>query len=708
MGRWSNASKEHKGFGINSQAQLDKETALFRRAVAKSFDLASSGNTGRLDNPLFWNLRNAFVQGDALGLARELKYAFQTFVLRSHFPKAITDIHQQLADLRFPYEWYPATRMLQRTVHLHVGPTNSGKTYNALKALENAKSGIYAGPLRLLAHEVYLRFEAKGKPCALVTGEEVRIPENTDRYFSSCTVEMAPLNRLVDVAIIDEIQMIHSDDRGWAWTQAFLGIQARELHLCGEERTVDLIQSMCARLGEKCIVHRYNRLSPLETMQKSLKGKFENLRKGDAVVAFTRIGLHQLKAGIESSTGRRCAIVYGSLPPETRVQQAALFNDPDNDFDFLVASDAIGMGLNLEVKRVIFESASKFDGMAFRELTIPEVKQIGGRAGRYRTANQAVKQSADSAVSPTPETETAQTAPRALTAKGTSGYVTTMDEEDLPLIRRHFESEAPSITTAGIVPPTFMIERFCSYFPENAPFSFILARLRELSRMSEAFHMCDFRDRLEIAEVIEEFPMSTSDRCIFLAAPVSLRDASNRAALRAFASCVSEMRGGHLLEVRGIDLEILEIDRQRSGLTDTEYLVRLEGTHKAITLYLWLSYRFNGVFTSQSLAFHVKSLLEEKITNHLQQLTYVDANRQRRIMMARSRAEAQRQKEKQLLAAGTAIAAERVEGGSSRWEIEGDDFDENGEDAASRPSIPGAMIPDTTGSEGSERICERV
>lgn len=233
-------------------------------------------------------------------------------------------------------------------MHLHVGPTNSGKTYHALKRLEEARKGIYLGPLRLLAHEVYSRLNAAGKPCALITGEEQRIPEGIVNMWS-CTVEMAPLQTMLDVAVIDEIQMINHTDRGWAWTQAFLGLQAKEIHLCGEERAVPLIRELCGLTGDKVHVHEYERLTPLRVADRSLGSDLNRLEKGDCIVSFSVLGIHSLRRQIENKTGRKCAIVYGSLPPETRAQQARLFNDPDNDYDYLVASDAVGMGLNLYV-----------------------------------------------------------------------------------------------------------------------------------------------------------------------------------------------------------------------------------------------------------------------------------------------------------------------------------------------------------------------
>ncbi|KAI0453081.1 P-loop containing nucleoside triphosphate hydrolase protein [Xylaria acuta] len=656
---WTEKKDEYMAFGITSRLDFDREAKLFLNSVAKACDLANDNNAvSRKENPLFWSLRNAFVTKDITGLTAELKYAFQSFLMRSRFPSSILATHQKIADMRFPYEWYPATRALQRTVYLHVGPTNSGKTYNALKALENAKSGIYAGPLRLLAHEVYSRFTAMGKSCALITGEEQRIPKDVDTYFRSCTVEMTPLNSQADVAVIDEIQMIGDAERGWAWTQAFLGVQAKEVHLCGEERTVELIQSLCASLGDKCIVTRYQRLSGLETMHESLGGKLENLQKGDAVVSFSRIGIHSLRKRIEEATGRRCAVVYGSLPPETRAQQAALFNDPNNDYDYLAASDAIGMGLNLEIRRVVFEATHKRDSTSYRQLSVSELKQIGGRAGRYRTANHAIRTAtSDGEELPKPK-------------PSGPGLVTALEDEDLAVVIQAFNSEPGPIRTAGIQPPTSAIERLSTYFPPNTPLSFILIRLRETARLSSKFHLCHFKEMLEVADLLQPFPMSIYDRCVFLNAPVALRDGNGAKILQAFARCVSRMEGGNLVDLPEIQLELLDIKLGDWKGAQSEYLQKLEGLHKAITLYLWLSYRFSGVFGSQNLAFHVKELVEDKINEYLAGISESDTRRKKRMEAIRKAAQL-RQRKKEVLLGETSVQEDPNHEGVGEWNEEG-------------------------------------
>jgi ATP-dependent RNA helicase SUPV3L1/SUV3 len=236
---------------------------------------------------------------------------------------------------------------MKRKIIMHVGPTNSGKTYSALQRFKDpeTQSGIYCGPLRLLAHEVYERLNNDGVPCNLRTGEERR--ESDDVYRWSSTVEMAQTNVEFDVAVIDEIQLIADPQRGWAWTRAFLGVKAREIHLCGEATAVPLIQKLCESAGEEFTVNRYERLSGLTVLNKSINGRLNRIEEGDAVIAFSRRQIFHFKKVIEKETNLKAAVIYGALPPETRSEQARLFNDPTSDYKVLVASDAVGMGLNL-------------------------------------------------------------------------------------------------------------------------------------------------------------------------------------------------------------------------------------------------------------------------------------------------------------------------------------------------------------------------
>ena len=266
----------------------------------------------------------------------------------------------QATDLsRLPSQFiYSPARALTRHFHLHIGPTNSGKTYSALKSLSQAKTGAYAGPLRLLAHEVWERMnlgtvggmeEGQGRECNLLTGEERRIV-SPDAGLISCTVEMLPMGSPTgpyDVVVIDEIQMMGDEQRGGSWTSAVLGVQAKEIHLCGDETTVQLLHHLLEPMGDIVTVHKYDRLTPLQVANESLEGDWNNVQPGDCVVTFSRNNIFAVKKQIESTAGRKCAVVYGALPPETRADQARDFNDENGRAEVLVASDAVGMGLNL-------------------------------------------------------------------------------------------------------------------------------------------------------------------------------------------------------------------------------------------------------------------------------------------------------------------------------------------------------------------------
>lgn len=605
-----------ESLGLDCES-LDKEWLAFERSISLWIKQASP--------ELSALARDASRGRDGLGT--RLRYLFYAQTCGGRFTKAELENQKEVADLRYPVEWYPATREIPRTVHLHVGPTNSGKTYHALKRLEEAKRGVYLGPLRLLAHEVYTRLNAKGKPCALVTGEEQRIPEGETSMWS-CTVEMAPLNTKLDVAVIDEIQMINHRDRGWAWTQAFLGIQAREVHLCGEARTVPLMRELCALVGDKVIVHEYERLTPLKVADRSLHGKLNQLEKGDCIVAFSVLGIHALRREIEKKTGRKCAIVYGSLPPETRAQQARLFNDPDNDYDFLVASDAIGMGLNLAIKRVIFESTMKSNGSRLVPLQISEIKQIAGRAGRYRTSLQAITQETtpniDSETTGDPsiglddvKPEDVQEVKKAQAP--TVGFVTTLEQLDFDYLKMGMRREPEPIETAGLFPPSLIVERFANYFPPGTPFSYIMLRLHEISDIHPRFHLCALKDQLAIADAIHTVKnLSITDRITICAAPSNMKDKAEKNFLRGLAECIADNKSGELLDLPHLPLEVLD----KPPSSERPYLYELEQLHKMLVTYLWLSYRFPNVFTTRSVANYAKKLVEDAIERTLTQFSF--------------------------------------------------------------------------------------
>jgi ATP-dependent RNA helicase SUPV3L1/SUV3 len=375
-------------------------------------------------------------------------------------------------------------------------------------------------------------------------------------------------------------------------------------------------------MGDNLHVHRYERLNPLKVMSKSLRGNFKNLRKGDCVVTFTVVNIHALKKQIERETGKRVAIVYGSLPPETRAQQAAFFNDPDNDYDFLVASDAIGMGLNLSIKRVIFESVTKFNGVTREQLSVPQLKQIGGRAGRYRTSHDDMNKGVG-ARTPTPQGPDSSSI----------GLVTTVDERDLPVVQNAFRMEAPPIRTAGLLPPGDFVTAYASRLPAGVSHEYVMQRICDVSAMHPRFNLCTTKDQVSIARLIQKIPgLSTPDRCLITAAPADYKSLVGQSAVRALARAIGNKKQITVVDLSEIPLEVLE----KPLIPDRFYLGELEGLHKALVLYLWLGYRFPTVLRDLDMAFHAKAMTEQRISAYLQTFS---ANRhlQRRLEEVKQR-----------------------------------------------------------------------
>lgn len=278
----------------------------------------------------------------------------------------------------FFHEHFSLARSLSRRIEFFAGPPNSGKTHEARKILCDSESGAYYAPLRLLALENRDAMTDMGVPTTLLTGEE-KIEADGARHVS-CTVEMAGYSELLDCVVIDEIQMLSDPDRGWAWTSALLGAPAKRVILVGSEAALPRIRALLSVTGEGLSVRRFERKTgPLYLNPRLVS--IPDLKEGDAVVAFSRREVLSLKESIQRSKGKPCAVIYGALSPHARKAEAKRFSS--GEAPFLVATDAIGMGLNLPIRRIVFSSLSKYDGVEERELSAMEFHQIAGRAGRF-------------------------------------------------------------------------------------------------------------------------------------------------------------------------------------------------------------------------------------------------------------------------------------------------------------------------------------
>ena len=264
--------------------------------------------------------------------------------------------------------------MTKNKITAVLGPTNTGKTHLAIETMLSFDSGMIGFPLRLLAREVYDKVIKKVglEKVALITGEEKIIPLNA-KYFL-CTVESMPINKELDFVGVDEIQMCADHERGHIFTDRLLNMRGNKLTmLMGSNTIKDIIFKLD---GDIEFINR-NRFSKLSY---SGHKKISRIDRKTAIIAFSAEEVYAIAELIRRQKGG-AAIVMGSLSPKTRNAQVELYQS--GDVDFLVATDAIGMGINMDLNHVYFSNLRKFDGKKQRRLNLSEIGQIAGRAGRY-------------------------------------------------------------------------------------------------------------------------------------------------------------------------------------------------------------------------------------------------------------------------------------------------------------------------------------
>ena len=275
-----------------------------------------------------------------------------------------------------PESYRERARRLRRTFVLHVGPTNSGKTYDAIEDLKRHTPGTYLGPLRLLALEMFDKLNDAGVPCSMLTGEE-SIPVEGAEVVSS-TIELCDFNTHYKTAVIDEAQLIADKDRGSAWLKAICLVDAETVHICMAPEALPFIEGLIKSFGDPCAVVGHKRLAPLRYAGRCMG--YGDFRPDDAIICFSRKSVLSTAAILEKH-GFHASVIYGALPPEARRNEVRKYLSGENDI--VVATDAIGLGISLPIKRVVFAETEKYDGKEFRPLTTAEINQIGGRAGRY-------------------------------------------------------------------------------------------------------------------------------------------------------------------------------------------------------------------------------------------------------------------------------------------------------------------------------------
>ena len=270
---------------------------------------------------------------------------------------------------------YESSEKFQDNLIALLGPTNTGKTHFAIERMQQYSSGIIGCPLRLLAREVYDKLvNKKGLlNVALITGEERIIPD-TAKYFI-CTVEAMPRNLNVDFVAIDEIQLCSHNDRGHIFTDKILNHRGKqETMFLGS----DSLEVLLKHIYPNIFIKKMKRFSSLQYIGKT---KLTRMPRRSAIVSFSINDVYEIAELVKRKHGGT-AVVLGALSPKTRNAQVDLYES--GEVDYLVATDAIGMGLNMDINHISFAKVNKFDGRSTRPLSISEMAQIAGRAGRYK------------------------------------------------------------------------------------------------------------------------------------------------------------------------------------------------------------------------------------------------------------------------------------------------------------------------------------
>jgi ATP-dependent RNA helicase SUPV3L1/SUV3 len=453
-------------------------------------------------------------------------------------------------------------RRINRKIIYHMGPTNSGKTYHAIEALCKAKNGCYLAPLRLLASELFDTMSTKGVRTTLLTGEEViEVPDST--HFSS-TIEMAKLQTRFECCVIDEIQMLTDPQRGWAWTRALINIQADEVHICGDHSVLDLVKKILALCGDSLEVREYTRMTELKVMDHQIP--LSALQKNDALIVFSRRNALKYKADLEE-LDFKVSIVYGRLSPEVRREQARKFDEGETDI--MVSTDAIAMGMNLPVKRIVFSALSKFVDDKENPLTFSEIKQISGRAGRFK--------------------------------RFPIGIVTTLNrvEDGLRTLNNAMAHHLNQSDKAMVGPDLDIFKSVNHALEANSLPSLSLSeflRLFNTMTFQKPFYCVDMKEMIELAEMVEgadeDRTLSYAEIFGFACAPVNLGLIEH---VQYYLWILNHYVGNQLIHNESIDETSDNIDY-------------LETSIKCVELYQWLSRHFSN----KNFEFDEKKLLENK------------------------------------------------------------------------------------------------
>jgi len=468
---------------------------------------------------------------------------------------------------------FPIAREMRRKLTLHIGPTNSGKTYQAMQKLKEADTGYYLAPLRLLALEGYETLRADGIDASLITGEEQLIDE--DATHISSTIEMLNFEVDVDVCVIDEVQMLDDEDRGWAWANAIIGAPAKEIIMTGSSNAKEAIIALAEYLGEELEIIEFERKNPLSLLE--IPTKPEDVEEGTAIIAFSRKEVLRLKQNF--SKFFNVSVVYGNLSPEVRREEARRFRDGKTQI--LIATDAIAMGMNLPIKTILFSKAEKFDGIRQRNLVPSEVHQISGRAGRYGLNEE--------------------------------GFVGALNEDVLKIVKKNFYKEAKEITIPFKVMANLEHIKLVGNILEENSLNEILKFFVQNMEFNGPFRASNLEDILEASLIVDKYELDIATKYHLACAPLTLKSPY---IVSAYESYIRALTNKELVHYKAPILV-------GSHAQTTDDLLRAEDMVKEISLYLWLSYRFDDYFVDEQKARAYRGVLNRYIEESLHQAKFV-------------------------------------------------------------------------------------
>ncbi len=468
---------------------------------------------------------------------------------------------------------FPMARNMRRKLTLHIGPTNSGKTYSAMKRLEQGDTGYYLAPLRLLALEGYENLKTKGIESSLITGEEQLL--NDDATHISSTIEMLNFDVDVDVCVIDEVQMIDDRDRGWAWANAIIGAPAKEIIMTGSPNSKDAIIALAEYLNEELEIIEFERKNPLTILDTITQPK--DVEEATAIIAFSRKDVLRLKH--EFSRDFSVSVVYGNLSPEVRREEARRFREKETQI--LIATDAIAMGMNLPIKTILFSKAQKFDGISQRDLLVSEVLQISGRAGRY--------------------------------GKHEEGFVGALNKDALKVVKKNFYKEAKEIKIPFKVMANLEHIKLVANILEENSLHTILKFFVDNMEFNGPFRASSLDDMLEASKIVDTYDLDIATKYHLSCAPLTLKSPYIISAYERYMDALEKK-----IPVRYIAPNLVG----RYALTSDE-LLRAEDMVKEISLYLWLSYKFDEYFIDEALARQTRGVLNKYIEESLQQSQFI-------------------------------------------------------------------------------------